>query len=99
MAGHFKPWEVAHMKGMARLGLNELRAMFYADSNVRETDAGIFGRATQVEISAQRNPDMYGPHEEQEQTNLLAAKQKELQDRQVKQEKQPEKQMDSGMSK
>lgn len=78
IAGHFKPWEIAHFKGMARLGLNELRGLFYAESNIKEVDAGVFGRATPAEISSVRSPELMGHSEDRERVNLLERKQAEL---------------------
>lgn len=44
-----------HAAAMARIGLNELRASVYPGSNIAQTDLGVFGNATQGEISQARN--------------------------------------------
>ena len=44
-----------HARAMARQGLNELRAVFYPDSNVAQpTEMGAYGTVTPVEVTRQR---------------------------------------------
>lgn len=51
-----KPAEKAHVIGMGRQGLAELRGAVYADSNIAQpTDYGIWGKSTPGETADQRN--------------------------------------------
>jgi hypothetical protein len=48
-----------HMSGMARLGLREIRAMTYAESNIaQETEYGIYGTQTPGEIADSRRQEL-----------------------------------------
>jgi hypothetical protein len=47
-----------HVRAMWRLGLHELRAALYSDSNIAQpTEAGIIGTATPGEVQSRRNSE------------------------------------------
>jgi len=55
-----------HLKAMGRLGLNELRAAAYPDSNIARpvTEYGIYGTATPGEVAEARRGEDRGLDEE-----------------------------------
>lgn len=62
-----------HAQAMGRQGLSELRAAFYADSNVAQPPGlGIYGTATPSEVADQRNADLMSPSGHTE--SVLAAR-------------------------
>jgi hypothetical protein len=47
------------LSAMGRQGLNELRAVFFPDSNIAQpTEAGMYGTATPAEVAKSRDTDM-----------------------------------------
>lgn len=56
------PFGTGHAAAMARLGLSELRAAFYPESNVAQPgDLGLYGNATPVEVTEARRGEAKDP--------------------------------------
>lgn len=64
-----------HVRAMARLGLAEIRAALYPESNIAQpTEYGLFGRETPGEVAMQRE----GPPGDQEPKSVLAERLEEV---------------------
>jgi hypothetical protein len=63
-----------HLRGMAKLGLSELRGALYPNSNVAQpTEYGIFGKETPGEVADLRESD---PKRDEERTSILGEREK-----------------------
>lgn len=55
-----------HVAAMARLGLKELRAAAYPESNIAQNnEVGLYGSPTQGEVAAARKDEKSEPEQEQ----------------------------------